>query len=387
MLGGWFLGYIIGIAYFVVFVTALVIIVRFGQVQCQGKMPTKTFTFIALLFTAGLDMGLIMLPLSDFNLFANDRSYAFTNPLAIEFGMWGPLVWLMYFLSTFYFVVLEPRLRIFERPVIKVLYNMTIIATCAFSCFLFANALPGYLPGTGFASQSFIVLLVVACSVYSSGNLHFMKWLAVGSTWLFSLLLISCLLLIFITFGSAATVKYVHDLELLNGYFSNLYRFLEPISQYHEFYLYWWFAWSIMIGQFVSVFVGGMKAWRLAAAMVILPTIPIAIWFTTLYFFYESEFRIPGWLQIFMIFVGLVFVVNSLDSLIRLYCLNLSWTKTKLGPARYYIWNFGLQISLVVAYQFTPFSIEWVGLIVIGLYALIYISVILNRKAVNIVLS
>ena len=52
-------------------------------------MPTSLFAFIAILFTSGLDVGLIMLPLTEFPVFAEDPAYDFANPLAVEFGFWG----------------------------------------------------------------------------------------------------------------------------------------------------------------------------------------------------------------------------------------------------------------------------------------------------------
>ena len=71
--------------------------------------------------------------------------------------------------------------------------------------------------------------------------------------------------------------------------------------------------------------------------------------------------------------VGVVFVVNSLDSLIRLYSTNLNWSRETLGDRRYYPLHFLLQLGLVGAYVFTPFEIQWVGLIVAALYGVIYV--------------
>ncbi len=74
-----------------------------------------------------------------------------------------------------------------------------------------------------------------------------------------------------------------------------------------------------------------------------------------------------------MIFVGIVFVVNSLDSLIRLYSANLGWSREELGSATYYPLHFVLQFLLVIAYVYTPFQIQWVGLVVVGIYAAAYL--------------
>ena len=39
---------------------------KWWDIQCIGVTPVRTFTFIAILFTSGLDVGLIMFPLTEF---------------------------------------------------------------------------------------------------------------------------------------------------------------------------------------------------------------------------------------------------------------------------------------------------------------------------------
>ena len=78
-----------------------------------------------------------MNPLTEFPIYADESVYGFANPLAIEFGFWGFLIWAFYFLTTFYFCVLEPKVKLFEIPLVKALNNIVIIATCAFTGFLF----------------------------------------------------------------------------------------------------------------------------------------------------------------------------------------------------------------------------------------------------------
>lgn len=70
-----------------------------------------------------------------------------------------------------------------------------------------------------------------------------------------------------------------------------------------------------------------------------------------------------------MLGVGVIFVINSVDSLVRLYTDNLGISVEKLGRPRFIALNVGLLISLVLLFKFTPFEIQWVGLVVIGLYA------------------
>jgi len=158
----------------------------------------------------------------------------------------------------------------------------------------------------------------------------------------------------------------------IGPYFQRLPHFVLPMSDYHAFYLFWWFSWSIMIGQFVARFAGRMRTWQLAAALLVMPSIPIAAWFSVLYFYFRQQLTVPPVLAAAMVVVGVVFVVNSLDSLIRLYSDNLNLTSRRLGTPAYIAGHWLLMCSLVLAFQFTPLRIEWIGLVVIGLYASIY---------------
>ena len=84
-----------------------------------------------------------------------------------------------------------------------------------------------------------------------------------------------------------------------------------------------------------------------------------------------------------MVIVGILFVINSLDSLIRLYTDNLALGVDRVGRGKYVLGNWLLIASLVLLYQFTPFEIEWVGLIVIGLYLAIYILLFKRRRELS----
>ncbi|MBM3604103.1 MAG: BCCT family transporter [Alphaproteobacteria bacterium] len=364
---------IITVAYLSVLACALFVLVRWPGLRLHGETPVGLFTMIALLFTAGLDMGLVMLPLSEFPIYQAEPAFGFTNALAVEFGMWGPLVWLMYFVTTFYFVAVEPRLRLFEIPAVKLVYNLTVIATCSFTCYLFMSNLPAYAPDLPPGAVWVLVAVVIAAAVISSGDMRVMKWLAILSSYGFGVLAFTALAMIGLVYSRVGLTDFFGNIGLLADYFAHLPRFATPIADYHEFYLFWWFAWSIMIGQFVARFVGGLRVWQLALAMVLMPAVPLGLWFCVLFVYHQGGVVIPTWLNWFMIVVGIVFVINSLDSLIRLYSANLGWSKERLGTGRYYMLHFLLQLALVVAYMFTPFKIQWVGLVVAGLYGVIYV--------------
>lgn len=371
---------ILSIAIVVTTLTSLLLVVRYRNLRCTGSMPASLFTFIAILFTSGLDVGLIMFPLVDFQAYATEATYDFANPLAFEFGFWGFLVWGFYFLTTFYFCIVEPRLKLFEIPAIKFTNNVVIIGTCAFTGYLFLVYLPSYIDGISDAARFALVGAVVLFAALSSTHIRFIAILSVSSTWLFFALIAGVWLASGMGFGGLAK-----SMSNIGEYFANIHRFVLPVSDYHQFYLYWWFAWSIMIGQFVSRFVGGLKTWHLFFALLIVPSIPIAIWFSVLYYYFSNDIAVADFWRIAMIVVGVIFVANSLDSLIRLYTQNLNLTVDRLGLAKYVGGNWLALYGLVLLYQFTPLEIEWVGLVVIGIYAAVYALVVRRRKELAIV--
>jgi choline-glycine betaine transporter len=362
------------------------ILFKWGNVRCIGVTPVSTFTFIAILFTSGLDVGLIMFPLTEFAGYGDivtNPEYAFTNPLAIEFGYWAFLIWGFYFLTCFYFCIIEPEVQFFSIPIIKFINNVVIIGTCAFTAYLLLSNLPWYIPqladeGTLTASFYLIVLVVISAAVYSSTDIRYVRLLSLGSTWLFFVLIALMWAGALLTDEGKAS-EFLNTFNLLSGYFSNIHQFVLPLNTYHEFYLYWWFAWSIMIGQFTARFVGGMRTYQIFLAMLIFPSIPIAVWFVGLYYYHLNELIIPGWLNAFMIAVGILFVINSLDSLIRLYTDNLNITVARIGKVSYFMGNLLTLSGLTLLFTLDFLQIQWVGAIVIGLMFSCLLFIIFTR--------
>ena len=85
------------------------ILIKWGNIRCIGVTPLRTPVFMAILFTSGLEVGGIMLPLIDFPVFEDtlaNPEYRFTNPLAMEFASMGFAIWSGYFMMCFYFCVI-----------------------------------------------------------------------------------------------------------------------------------------------------------------------------------------------------------------------------------------------------------------------------------------
>ena len=372
--------YLISAGILLAFALVAFCVIKWWNLEVVGVTPVPLFTFIAILFTSGLDVGLIMFPLAwDFPLYAdveNNPAYGFTNPLALEFGFWGFLIWGFYFLTTFYFCVIEPRVKFFEIPVVKWINNIVIIGTCAFTGALFLIYLPYYATFMGDGETVIpafyvITFLVILFAAFSSTDIKYVRILSLGSTGLFMVLILGMWAYSGMGLGEFAGTTVGN----VGGYFTNIHKFVLPLTDYHEFYLFWWFAWSVMIGQFTSRFVGGMKTQHMLAALMIIPSIPLAVWFAVLYYYHLNEIPTTLFINVSMMVVGVVFVINSFDSLIRLYTDNLNLTTKRFGKLPYVLGNAVVLFALTVAFQSQWLQIQWIGGVVIGLYVscLIYI--------------
>jgi glycine betaine transporter len=129
----------------------------------------------------------------------------------------------------------------------------------------------------------------------------------------------------------------------------------------------------------VARFVSGLKTWQLLLALLVIPSVAIALWFSVLYYYFSNDIAVTGILRGAMVVLGIIFVINSLDSLIRLYTDNLGMGVNRLGRNKYMVGNWLLIAILVLLYQLTPLKIEWVGLLVIGLYGVIYVLLYRRR--------
>jgi choline-glycine betaine transporter len=140
-----------------------------------------------------------------------------------------------------------------------------------------------------------------------------------------------------------------------------------------------------MIGQFVSRFVGGLKTWQLLGALLVFPSIPLGLWFSVLYYYHLNGIGTAGLPNWAMTIVGIVFVINSFDSLIRLYTDNLNLTTERFGTVSYVLANTIGLFVLTLLFQSQWLQIQWVGTIVIIIYllALAYMFFVKREKLSN----
>ena len=134
-----------------------------------------------------------------------------------------------------------------------------------------------------------------------------------------------------------------------------------------------------MIGQFTARFVGGLRTYQVLVAMMVFPSIPIAIWFSVLYYYNLNGLETAGFYNLAMAVVGITFVINSLDSLIRLYTDNLNVGVARIGTIKYFLGNLAALSLLTLLFKLDFLEIQWVGAVVIGLFFTCFGYILLTK--------
>lgn len=365
---------IIGTGVVGILILGAVLMFSYRKKALSGDEPAPMSALIAILFTSGLDGGFILLPLIEFDQYSHDEIYHFTNPLALEMGFWGISAWAMYFVSTLYFLTLEPKLKLFEITWVKRLSACVVIATCAFTLSLFLDLMPHYLPNN--LKQNSMLLsaltsLIIIASLVISIKTQLMTMVSKVSVIAFVVL---CGYLAWLVQFSLADL---HQSALLSvDYFSHAHRFILPFNDYHEFYLAWWMTWSIMLGQFVAKFVKNLKPMMLFVVMTILPLLPSFIWFSILFELFESNYVLGSGSKIAMLILGCAFVINSIDFMVANYSQTFNLTLDKQGPVKFVAVNTG--ILLILTYLFQS---QWVFVQTAASLVVLIVFLLLTKQA------
>ncbi|KJG56830.1 hypothetical protein UA38_12680 [Photobacterium kishitanii] len=346
------------IASLLILVISIFILFRYWNVNLSEKnSDVSNFAFFCILFTSGLDIGLIMFPLMEFHTYKGSAYYNL-NPLVIEIGFWGGAVWLFYFVTTFYFAYLEPKFKIFETKVMRTLLALLMLLTCAFTAKLFVMFFKHYMPSFLVEKYPYLfhhfdivvyTIIILGCSALSALRVKFIKILSFLSIILFGCLIVWGILLIF---EYDSLTRYVDTLSHgVYGYVTNINKFVTPMNNYHQFYIYWWFSWSLMIGKFVAGFIPkGTKPYKLFCFMLIVPTIPLSLWFTVVYVFYSTNYHIPNAYLVLMSVVGVLFVVNSFDSILRVSSELIGKSYNKITYKKSLLISYVLLILFFIGY-------------------------------------
>jgi len=124
-----------------------------------------------------------------------------------------------------------------------------------------------------------------------------------------------------------------------------------------------------------------LKTWQLMLAMLVFPSAAIGTWFSVLYYYHAEGLQISNLINFAMISVGILMVINSLDSLIRLYTENLGLTARHIKKSHYFVGNFVAMCGLTLLFQLDFLRIQWVGALVIAIYFCSFVYILVKRRS------
>ena len=362
---------------------AIWFVCRFWRCRTSAESPLSALSLIAVLFTSGLDGGLVMLPLIEFPTYQDANqfpTYQHLSPLFLEYVFWGASVWLIYFVSAAYFCFVEPKLQIFDSIGVKVVTSLIVLVTCAFTLSLYLQNLPFYLSNVISADRmpvvtTVIFIVILAGTLVASMHIRFMTWLS-----RFSCVLFAFAIGYFAMRGEFSWQALAVSGDVLLDYIVNLPDFLLPTTDYHRFYIAWWFSWAILLGQSIARFTQGLTSWQMIGVLVIAPLIPTFVWFAVLYQWYISFSVLDEMSSWILIALGTLFVINSLDFMIANYCSALNLNVARLGVVRYGVMNFSAMSFVTWLFYDEYILIEWLAMLVVLIMVMVGMAMLTRQQ-------
>ncbi len=284
--------------------------------QDNSKPQYSTFSWIAMLFAAGMGIGLMFYGIGEPMAHYANPALADTQELAKEaqlntFFHWGFHAWTIYavmglILSYFSFRYNLPlSVRSGLYPILKDKINgpigaiVDIFALCctffSISTSLGIGALQlcsglesmGWIENSTFKTQAIIVIIVTSMAITSA-----LLGMNKGVKRLSDLnLLLACLLLLFVLFAGPTNFLVNAFCEGFGNYLGNLihltfdtYAFEpEGIGWFRDWtvmYWAWWIAWSPFVGLFIARISKGRTIREFCLGVIICPSIFVFLWMT-----------------------------------------------------------------------------------------------------------
>ena len=138
-------------------------------------------------------------------------------------------------------------------------------------------------------------------------------------------------------------------------------------------------TWTIMLGQFVAKFVKQLSPIKLLLIMVILPLLPTAIWFSLLFHWQQLNIEQSLLFNGAMIFIAMLFVINSLDFMTANYSSALGLSRQQFPATRkgsYQFITINTLVLFIVTFLFHTqlLLVNYIAILVIGLIILLLLS-------------
>lgn len=387
---------------------------KFGNIKLgseDSKPEFKTTTWFAMLFCAGMGVGLVFWSISE-PLAHYINPIEGITPLSKEamnfsikscFMHWGVHPWSLYAvvgLGLAYFqykknkpalissllepIIGESRVNGFIGKMVDIFSTvLTVIGvstSLGMACMQICEGL-NYLFGIEINVKVWIILIVIVACIYIMSSV---SGLNKGMTYLsnINIFLAICLLIIAFCIGPMQTTlktivngvglyisNFVSDSLKLDPYGENIW-----IYTWRVFYWAWWITWSPFVGVFIARISKGRTIREFVAGVILVPSIACMIWFgvfgslalnvvnlfsidaltsmavnpeTALYIIF-NKYSIGTLLSIISIIVLLIFFITSADSAI--FVIGMMSSKGDLNPKNYrkILWGIILALFAII---------------------------------------
>ena len=387
---------------------------KFGNIKLgpeDSKPEFKTTTWFAMLFCAGMGVGLVFWSISE-PLAHYINPIEGITPLSKEamnfsikscFMHWGVHPWSLYAvvgLGLAYFqykknkpalissllepIIGESRVNGFIGKMVDIFSTvLTVIGvstSLGMACMQICEGL-NYLFGIEINVKVWIILIVIVACIYIMSSV---SGLNKGMTYLsnINIFLAICLLIIAFCIGPMQTTlktivngvglyisNFVSDSLKLDPYGENIW-----IYTWRVFYWAWWITWSPFVGVFIARISKGRTIREFVAGVILVPSIACMIWFgvfgslalnvvnlfsidaltsmavnpeTALYIIF-NKYSVGTLLSIISIIVLLIFFITSADSAI--FVIGMMSSKGDLNPKNYrkILWGIILALFAII---------------------------------------
>jgi hypothetical protein len=247
----------------VILIAIIGIIVYFWRFKDSiGKSNIGYLATIGLIFTASLDLGIIMLPpITDMSVLGEEYG---VNHHAFEISLWAGVIWLFYLAGIFYYKYIEDKYHFLEFKLSKILFCIATFLTYAFSIQLFKDTLPSY---TDIRTEIFIVAsLVVAIIMYSLPKFKLV---------LSKLLIPAILFLPLWAVISGATFD-TDVLSTLPKAQIEVWNHMENPDV--DFFVWWWIIWSLPTARYLYNSCQKTSVSKLGIMVIIVPLLLVIPW-------------------------------------------------------------------------------------------------------------
>ena len=387
---------------------------KFGNIKLgpeDSKPEFKTTTWFAMLFCAGMGVGIVFWSISE-PLAHYINPIEGITPLSKEamnfsikscFMHWGVHPWSLYAvvgLGLAYFqykknkpalissllepIIGESRVNGFIGKMVDIFSTvLTVIGvstSLGMACMQICEGL-NYLFGIEINVKVWIILIVIVACIYIMSSV---SGLNKGMTYLsnINIFLAICLLIIAFCIGPMQTTlktivngvglyisNFVSDSLKLDPYGENIW-----IYTWRVFYWAWWITWSPFVGVFIARISKGRTIREFVAGVILVPSIACMIWFgvfgslalnvvnlfsidaltsmavnpETALFIIFNKYSIGTLLSIISIIVLLIFFITSADSAI--FVIGMMSSKGDLNPKNYrkILWGIILALFAII---------------------------------------